>query len=158
MKNLIQFFAISLFTLTLTSCSDNYNNSNSSPSITTFTAAINGTNEVPSNNSTATGTATLSFNNTTKVISISVTHTLATIQKGHIHLGAAGTNGGVVFSFSSLTSPIAYTSIALTPEQEADLNANRYYVNLHSEAFAAGEIRGQLIKGSTTGGSTGGGY
>jgi hypothetical protein len=155
MKNLIRFFGITLFVLTLTSCSDN---SNSGPSITNFSAMINGTNEVPSNNSTAMGTATLSFNNTTKIFTISVSHTLATATMGHIHLGAAGTNGGVVFPFSSIESPIAFTSIALTTEQEADLKANLFYVNFHSAAFPSGEIRGQLIKGTTTGGNTGGGY
>jgi hypothetical protein len=158
MKNLIRFFAISFFVLTLTSCSDNYNNSNTGSSITTFSATINGANEVPSTNSTATGTATLLFNNTTKIFTISVTHSLAAATMGHIHLGAAGSNGGVVFPFSSPSSPIAYTSIALTALQEADLKANLYYVNLHSAAFTSGEIRGQLIQGATTGKSTGGGY
>jgi hypothetical protein len=47
-----------------------------------------------------------------------------------------------------------YTSAALTPEQEADLMANLYYVNLHS-TFTAGEIRGQLVKGTTTSTNTG---
>ena len=161
MKNLAKFFVLSIAVLTVISCGDNYNDSDvdAGPSITTYTATINGTNEVPANNSTATGTATMSFNNTTKIFSIAVTHTLSTITMGHIHIGAAGTNGGVVFNFSSLASPIAFTSVALTPAQEADLKANLYYVNLHSAAFPAGEIRGQLIQGATTGGrTTGGGY
>ena len=156
MKNLIRLFALSIFVLVITSCSDN--NSNSGPSITTFTATLNGANEVPANNSTASGTATLSFNNTTKIFTITVTHTLAAAAAGHIHMGAAGTNGSVVFPFTSLTSPINYTSIALTTAQEADLKANMYYVNIHSSTFSGGEIRGQLLKGATTGGSTGGGY
>ena len=153
MKNLLRFFAISIFVMTFTSCDDDdYKNSNTGPSITTFTATINGASEVPANNSTATGTATLSFNNTTKVFLVTVTHSLAMASAGHIHLGAAGSNGGVVFPFSSFASPISYTSVALTPAQEADLKANLYYVNLHSAAFPAGEIRGQLIQGATTGG------
>jgi len=155
MKNLIRFFAFSIFVLTFTSCDDDdYKDSNTGPSITTFTATINGANEVPANNSTATGTATLSFDNTTKIFSITVTHSLAIAVAGHIHLGALGTNGAVVFPFTSFASPIAFTSVALTPAQEADLKANLYYVNLHSAAFPGGEIRGQLIQGATT---TGGG-
>jgi hypothetical protein len=79
-----------------------------------------GSNEVPTNNSTAMGTTTLKFNNTTKVFTITVTHDLSSITGGHIHK-AAGTNGGVVFPFTALVSPISYTSAALTAEQEADL-------------------------------------
>jgi hypothetical protein len=49
----------------------------------------------------------------------------------------------------------------LTAAQEADLLANNYYVNLHTDAFPAGEIRGQLITANpsgTGGGGGGGGY
>ena len=155
MKNLIRLSAISILLSIVVSCNDN--NSNSSPSITTFTATLDGASEVPVNNSTATGTATLTFNNTTKIFSITVTHNIASPTNGHIHMGAVGVSGAPVFPFTSFTSPINYTSIALTATQEADLMANLYYVNIHTAAFTGGEIRGQLIKGVTTGGGSGGG-
>ena len=64
-----------------------------------------------------------------------------------IHKGAVGVPGGVVFGFPApITSPIDYTSVALDSTQQADLNANMYYVNIHSAAYPGGEIRGQLIK------------
>lgn len=143
--------------VSLSSCNDD--DVTPGPSITTFSAdMLMGTNEVPANNSTAMGNAVLKFNNSTKVFTITVTHNVSSITAGHIHKGAAGTNGAVVFPFSTLASPISYTSVALTPEQEADLMANLYYVNLHSSAFNGGEIRGQLIKGTTTTSNSGGGY
>ncbi|GIZ08274.1 CHRD domain-containing protein [Flavobacterium sp. UMI-01] len=111
----------------------------------TFKAVLNGSSEVPSNTSTATGTATLVFDNTTKIFTITVTYTGLTVTNAHIHKGAVGVSGAPVFGFSTFVSPIYYTSIALTTEQEADLKANLYYVNLHSSAYSAGEIRGQLI-------------
>ena len=144
MKKFISFFGISIFVLILASCDNK--DSNSEPSTTTFTALLNGANEVAPNNSTATGIAKLTFNNTTKIFTITVTHNIASPTGGHIHLGAAGTNGSVVFPFTSLTSPITLTSIALTAAQEADLKANLYYVNIHTTAFPGGEIRGQLFK------------
>jgi len=112
-----------------------------------FIATLNGASEVPVNASTATGTATLTFNKDTKIFSIVTTFSGVTATNSHIHKGALGVSGGVVFGFTSpITSPINYTSIALDATQEADLNANMYYVNIHSAAFPGGEIRGQLIK------------
>ncbi len=112
----------------------------------TFNATLNGASEVPVNSSTATGTATLTFNTTTKIFTISVTHTIAAPTNGHIHKAAIGESGAPVFPFASFTSPITYTSIALSASQEADLNAGLYYVNIHTAAYPGGEIRGQLIK------------
>ncbi|MDP2069430.1 MAG: CHRD domain-containing protein [Lutibacter sp.] len=112
----------------------------------TFKAVLNGASESTPNASTATGTSTLTFNTTTKIFTITIAHTIAAATNGHIHKGAIGVSGSPVFPFVSFTSPITYTSIALDASQEADLNAELYYVNIHSAAFPGGEIRGQLIK------------
>ena len=53
---------------------------------------------------------------------------------------------GVLTFATPISSPINYTSAALTEAQEADLNGGLNYVNLHTTAFPGGEIRGQLIK------------
>jgi hypothetical protein len=112
----------------------------------TFKATLTGAQETPANASTATGSATLVFDTTTKIFTVSVTHSIATPTNGHIHKGAIGVMGGVIFPFPSFTSPISYTSPALDAAQEADLRAQLYYVNIHTAAFPGGEIRGQLIK------------
>jgi CHRD domain len=112
-----------------------------------FMATINGASETPANASAATGTATLTFNKDTKLFSIVVNFSGITATSAHIHKGDVGVAGGIIFGFTApITSPINYTSVALDATQEADLNANMYYVNIHSAAFPAGEIRGQLIK------------
>jgi hypothetical protein len=51
-----------------------------------------------------------------------------------------------VFILSDLNSSITYKSVALDAAQEADLNANLYYISLHSAAFPDGEICGLHIK------------
>ena len=111
-----------------------------------FTATLKGASEVPTNASAATGTATLTFNTDTKIFVIAVTHAGFVASNGHIHKAAAGAVGNPVFTFASFASPINFTSAALTTDQEADLNAGLYYVNLHSVTYPGGEIRGQLIK------------
>lgn len=113
----------------------------------TFKAALSGANEPTPNASTATGTATLTFNTTTKIFSVVVNYSGTTATIAHIHRGLSGTSGGVVFGFPNpIASPINYASVALDAMQEFELNSNAYYVNIHSTAFPAGEIRGQLIK------------
>jgi len=114
---------------------------------TVFNATLNGANEKPdATASTATGKAKLTFNTKTKIFTVVVTFSGMEATNGHIHKGAADVAGGVVFPFTLFTSPITFTSPALTADQEADLNAGLYYVNLHSTAYPAGEIRGQLLK------------
>ena len=112
-----------------------------------FKAVLSGASEVPSNASAATGTATITFNTTTKIITVVVNFSGITATASHIHQAAIGSNGSVVFPFiAPITSPINYTSGALDASQESILNANGYYVNVHSAAYPGGEIRGQIIK------------
>jgi CHRD domain len=114
----------------------------------TFTATLSGANEVPANASTASGAATVTFNNDTKILTLTATFTGFTPSAAHIHNGAVGANGPVVFPLGTapFTSPVNLTTVALTTAQETDLKANNYYVNFHSTTFPGGEIRGQLIK------------
>ncbi|MFV5696193.1 CHRD domain-containing protein [Flavobacterium sp. LB3P122] len=160
MKRSIQFLAIFITLSGLLSCNKS-DDSTPTPIIVTFNATLNGASEVPTTTSTATGTAVLKFNKTTKTFSLTVTYSGLTPSGGHIHKGAVGVDGPIVFPLPDLTSPITYTSVALNATEEADLIANLYYVNLHTTAFPGGEIRGQLVTtnpSGTGGGGGGGGY
>jgi hypothetical protein len=137
---------VSLIALLSVSCDDDDDDDNQDDSTVTFYATLSGANEVPPNASTGTGTATLTFNENTKVFNVVVTYTGVSATGAHIHLGDSGIAGGVAFGFPSVTSPINYTSPPLTAQQEADLFANRYYVNIHSAEYPDGEIRGQLMR------------
>lgn len=147
MKTSFLIFALILFTaIGFNSCSKS--STEVADTTVTYKATINGASETPVNSSMATGTATFTYNTATYILNGTVTFSGLTPTGAHIHKGALGVAGGVIFTLSSapITSPISYTSVALDATQRADLMANMYYINLHSAAFPGGEIRGQLVK------------
>lgn len=112
-----------------------------------YTAALTGAQEVPAFSTTATGTFEGIFNTNTKILSYTVTYAGMTPTAWHIHKGAVGVAGSVVFDLgTSFTSPYKGATVALTAEQEADLSGGLFYANIHSAQSPGGEIRGQITK------------
>ena len=148
MKKLVKFLILTVVVLGIASCNSD-NNANNTPALeqdVTFTAEISGTQEVPPTGSMASGSATLVYNPNTKIFTITATYSGVTAVAAHVHMAATGVSGGVIFPIDPFVSPINYISPVLTANQETDLNANLYYINIHSAAFPSGEIRGQFIK------------
>ena len=52
----------------------------------------------------------------------------------------------VTVPITASTSPFE-GSATLTDAQAAELSAGKWYVNIHTDAHPAGEIRGQVVKG-----------
>jgi hypothetical protein len=66
---------------------------------------------------------------------------------GHVHRGVAGVNGPVIFGFPNpLTSPIGPLTWAIPAADVTNLQNGGLYVNLHTQTFLGGEIRGQLLR------------
>ena len=63
----------------------------------------------------------------------------------HFHAAEKGKNGGVAVPIAPAASPME-GSATLTDQQAADLLAGRWYVNIHTEANKAGELRGQMTR------------
>jgi CHRD domain len=111
-----------------------------------FSNDINDDNEVPATGSSATGSFYGAYNKTTKALSYVVRFTGLTPTAMHFHKGAAGVNGPVVVAINAPYTTGMAASATLTAEQETDMLTGLWYINIHSAAFGAGEIRGQLIK------------
>jgi hypothetical protein len=65
----------------------------------------------------------------------------------HIHIGAAGQNGPVVIPLPNGTfgfGGVPAFQVNLTDAQIQNLLAGLYYINVHTQLWPAGEIRGQL--------------
>lgn len=115
-----------------------------------LSAKLSGANEVPPNASAGSGTIQASLDKQTNVLKWTVTYSglSGPVKAGHFHgPAAAGANAGVAQGFAgSMDSPIQ-GSTTLTAAQAADVQAGKWYVNLHTAANPGGEIRGQLTPG-----------
>ena len=109
-----------------------------------FTTELTGTAGVPPTDSAATGTAEVTLDTEAKTVTWVYTHTglSGDMTASHIHGPATETEAAApVIDTSSETME---GTAPITDEQAADLIAGKYYVNVHTEKFPDGEIRGQL--------------
>lgn len=133
-----------------------------------FKADLKGSNQVPPSVTSATGAVTASYDTVTKRLSWKGSYSglSGPATAAHIHgPAAAGTNARLVFWISEnngqcsqgecklnsdakaqpLTNPFE-GSATLTDAQAIDLTGGMYYVNIHTDAYPRGELRGQLLK------------
>ena len=114
-----------------------------------YKAALDAKSEVPPNASTATGTADIDYDPATKKLSWKLTYSGLTgpAMAAHFHGPAeVGKNAGVAVAIPNAGTSPAEGSATLTDAQAADLDAGKYYVNVHTAANPGGEIRGQVTK------------
>src|SRR2546421_5190587 len=112
----------------------------------TFKAEMNGASEVPPTDSAGTANAQVTVDPATKKLSWTVTYNGLTgdAKAAHFHGPAGpGQNAPPVINISG---KIQSGSADLTDQQLADLEAGKWYVNIHTAKFPNGEIRGQVEK------------
>ena len=130
--------------------------STSSAAIVKYKATINGAQQVPPVESASTGTADLSFDDANNTLRGTIEFQLAegtNVTNQHIHQAKCGESGSIL---KPLTEPGLNGVIAIEPPFELDaagvaaLQAGELYINLHTEAHAGGEIRGQIYPADST--------
>ena len=112
-----------------------------------FVATLTGAQEVPPSASTATGSGTANLDPATKILTANVTTTGIVGTAAHIHSGAVGISGPIVFPLTQTPAGSGIwstTTAALTDAQVDLLKSGGYYFNVHSAALPGGEIRGQI--------------
>ncbi len=125
---------------------------------TNFTARLNGHQEVQPVATSGTGSVTATLDGDQLIVTGAFSNLSspfdATVAGGaHIHLGYAGENGGIVFPITVDTDPdllggtieAADNTFGLTQGEIDQLERRQLYVNIHTEQFQGGEIRGQLL-------------
>ncbi len=115
----------------------------------TFSAQLRGEQEVPPATTLGQGQLDAVLDSRTRQLrwKLQHAHLSGPVQAAHFHGPAPpGTNAPVVLPLGPrLDSPLEGRA-QLSEAQVADLVAGRWYVNLHTAAFPAGELRGQLVQ------------
>ncbi len=114
----------------------------------TFIAVINSGQEVPPNSSNSFGNAHLIFDKTTDMLCFSISYSALTGAESAAHFhgpASAGSNAGVQFGLPP-GSPKNGCVEPLSNQQRKDLEKGLFYINIHSNMWPGGEIRGQVLQ------------
>ncbi len=110
---------------------------------------MNGANEVPAVSTTAEGLGIITFDEkkSTMYVNVSLSSLSGVISGIHIHEGAVGENGPVIFNLTPFLNGnrVKGTIRNLSREQFGKFVKGDYYLNAHTAANPGGEIRGQVI-------------
>jgi hypothetical protein len=111
-------------------------------------ADLKSSNEVPPVDSKGSGSVTATFDTASKQLSWkgSVTGLSGPATAAHFHAAEAGKNGAVAVPIAGADKGSFEGSATLTDAQAEELMAGKWYVNIHTAANKAGEIRGQVTK------------
>jgi hypothetical protein len=113
-----------------------------------FKASLSGKSEVPPNTTAGTGSVTASYDTDSKKLTWKGSYSGLTgpASAAHFHGPApSGKNAGVMVPISP-NGPSFEGSATLNDAQAKALMDGDMYVNVHTAANKAGEIRGQLVK------------
>ena len=109
---------------------------------TVFTATIDGAQA--GTPSAATGTATLTLNDAGTQVAYEIVFSGLDGVEGaaHFHNAGPGMNGPVMHGLAVGSPKVGVWNV--TPLDVVELQAGRVYVNIHTDIYATGEIRGNI--------------
>jgi CHRD domain len=116
-----------------------------------FKVELSGGQSVPPVDTSGSGTAEVTYDPATRVVTWSIAYNglSSPATMAHFHGPAkAGQNAPPTIWLSKQGSPPANPitgSATLTPEQATQFSDGEWYINVHTQAHPAGEIRGQVI-------------
>ena len=124
--------------------------SGTAPAGSSFFAKLDGEHDVPAADPDGYGTFSASFNGTKLCYGLQVAKIDPPIA-AHIHKGAVGKNGPISVplnppSTGALAGSTGCTTLSATLANAIKANPGAYYVNVHTNAFPNGAVRGQLFQ------------
>ncbi len=122
-----------------------FRNLETAPTDTIFVFHLSGDQEAPPIATPERGGCMGRFDAGASALTLVCTHDVNLPTVMHIHRGAPGVNGPVVFDLGEPDSPVIATWSGMSPADVADLLAGNFYVNIHTSGRPTGAIRGQLL-------------
>lgn len=111
-----------------------------------FSAALTGAEAVPPTASAGSGVGLVTVDPDGRTMTASVVTSGTAESDAHIHLGLPGAVGPIVFPLARAAGSTVWTTrVHITDAEFAALRDGNYYVDVHSPAFPAGEIRGRIV-------------
>ena len=117
--------------------------------VVAFKADLKAADETPPNDSKGTGSATINYDTASKKLTWTITYADLTgpATAAHFHGPApVGKAAGVEVPIPNADKSPIEGSATLTDAQAKDLEDGQLYVNIHTAANKAGELRGQVVK------------
>jgi CHRD domain len=111
-----------------------------------FSASLNGAAELPPTDSPATGKAFITFDTSSKTLKWVLALRDLSGHPTAAHFHGPATQGEKADPVLDIRSKLKRGIATLTAEQAADLMAGKWYINIHTEKFPSGEIRGQVVR------------
>lgn len=120
-------------------------------------AALDGASEVPPVATAATGSGWIAISSDQSTITYHIEYSglSGAVVASHIHTGAPGVAGGIIFPLTPTASPMDGTltaadftasgSVTTYAQALAGLRNGQTYFNLHTAANPGGEIRGNIV-------------
>ena len=122
-----------------------FRNLETDPADDIFVFHLSGDQEVPPVATPERGGCMGRFDSGASELTLVCTHDVALPTLMHIHLGAAGVNGPVLFDMGLPDSPVIATWSGMTATDIGNLFAGNLYLNIHTSGRPAGAIRGQIL-------------
>ena len=113
----------------------------------TFFAILNAGQVIPPTTSNSMGVAFFTFDESTKRVCYSITYSqlVGNETEAHLHAGLPGQTNAVLYDLVPLGSPKVNCLGPIKPNEEKLLKVGRMYIQIHTDVFVAGEIRGQVL-------------
>ena len=111
-----------------------------------FTASLKGPAEVPPTNSPGTAKAEIAFDTSSRTVKWVLAFRNLSGHPTAAHFHGPATQGENADPVLDIRTKLKRGIAHLTTEQAADLMAGKWYINIHTEKFPSGEIRGQVVR------------